>query len=189
MRIIPPRPPIRIGEKCYIEAPTRQKMAVYRDFLARNDAYHKPWVFHSFKKELYEHYLKRIKRGVLQGCFIIDKQHQNLVGVININNILLGSASRASLGYYGDAAYAGKGYMSEGMSLALKYAFEDLGLHRLEANIQPENIPSIRLVQKQGFRKEGFSPKYLQIGGEWRDHERWAILDEEFAKHKEPLFE
>jgi len=65
------------------------------------------------------------------------------------------------------------------MRLVLDYSFTTLGLNRLEANIQPENIASRRLVQKLGFRKEGFSPKYLQIGGKWCDHERWAILAEE----------
>jgi len=179
INIIAPRSALHVGERCYIEIPTRQKMAMYQDFLTRNESYHKPWVYHSFKQEYYDHYLKRIKRGVLQGCFIIDLQTNSLVGVININNILLGPMRMASLGYYGDAAYAGKGYMTEGMGLVLKYAFEDLGLHRLEANIQPENTPSIKLVQKLGFRKEGFSPKYLQIGGKWCDHERWAILEGE----------
>ncbi|PCJ32669.1 MAG: hypothetical protein COA93_09085 [Alphaproteobacteria bacterium] len=182
INIIPSRAPLGIGKKCYIEAPTRKKMAAYKDFLHRNESYHRPWVYHSFKQEYYEHYLKRIKNGMLQGCFVIDSQTDNLVGIININNILLGPMRMASLGYYGDEAYAGKGYMAEGMTLAIKYAFESLGLHRLEANIQPGNTPSIRLVQKLGFRKEGFSPKYLQIGGKWCDHERWAILDEEFGK-------
>jgi ribosomal-protein-alanine N-acetyltransferase len=58
--------------------------------------------------------------------------------------------------------------------------FGDLGLHRVEANIQPGNIRSTGLVQRLGFEKEGFSRRYLKIGGEWRDHERWALLAEDF---------
>ena len=65
--------------------------------------------------------------------------------------------------------------MTEGMGLVLDYAFSELGLHRLEANIQPGNTASIALVRRCGFVREGFSEKYLKIGGEWRDHERWAI--------------
>jgi ribosomal-protein-alanine N-acetyltransferase len=59
--------------------------------------------------------------------------------------------------------------------------FGDLGLHRVEANIQPGNTRSIGLVQRLGFEKEGFSRRYLKVGGEWRDHERWALLAEDFS--------
>ncbi len=62
-------------------------------------------------------------------------------------------------------------------------AFGELGLHRLEANIQPDNAASIALVRKPGFRLEGYSPRYLKIAGRWRDHERWAILAEEWRRH------
>jgi len=74
----------------------------------------------------------------------------------------------------------GRGLMSEAVGLAVTYAFDEQGLHRLEANIQPGNLPSRALVQRLGFRQEGFSPRYLRIGGEWRDHERWAVLAEEW---------
>jgi len=64
--------------------------------------------------------------------------------------------------------------------LALRHAFRPLKLHRVEANIQPENVASIRLVERLGFRREGFSPRYLKIGGRWRDHVRYALLAEEW---------
>lgn len=179
INITAPRDPLRIGTCTYIKAPTKQGMQTYLAFLKRNEDYHKPWVYHSCDPKYYGHYLKRIKRGVTQGCIVFDLQSDNLVGVINLNNIQLGSMRMASIGYYGDRDYAGKGYMTEGMGLVLKYAVEDLGLHRIEANIQPENIASKRLVKRLGFQKEGFSPKYMQIGGKWCDHERWAILDED----------
>jgi ribosomal-protein-alanine N-acetyltransferase len=71
--------------------------------------------------------------------------------------------------------------MSEGIQLVLRHSFGALGLHRLEANIQPGNEPSIALARGAGFRLEGFSPRYLKIDGKWRDHERWAILAEEWV--------
>jgi len=171
--------PLRIGSRCFIAAPTYKMRGEYLDFLIRNEGYHRPWVYHMPDPKYYDHYLGRIKHGVTQGCFIFDIKTKRLAGVININNILMGSMRMASLGYYGDEEFAGSGHMSEGMRLVLDYSFTTLGLNRLEANIQPENIASRRLVQKLGFRKEGFSPKYLQIGGKWCDHERWAILAEE----------
>lgn len=182
INIISPPGPLMTGPRIYIEAPLRGKRDLFLDFLTRNTQFHMPWVYHSSDPKYYDQYLQRIKRGATQGCFVIDIESKNLVGVININNILLGDIRSASLGYYGDQAYAGSGYMTEGMGLVLRYAVEKIGLHRLEANIQPENMASKRLVQKLGFRQEGFSPKYLKIGGRWCDHERWTILDEEIMK-------
>jgi ribosomal-protein-alanine N-acetyltransferase len=74
-----------------------------------------------------------------------------------------------------------KGLMREGLGLTLRFAFRQLRLHRLEANIQPGNERSIALVKSLGFQQEGFSPRYLKISRQWRDHERWAILRERFV--------
>jgi len=70
--------------------------------------------------------------------------------------------------------------MTEALRLMLEYAFKQLRLHRLEANVQPQNVYSIALVKRAGFVHEGFSRRYLKIGGRWRDHERWAILSEDW---------
>jgi ribosomal-protein-alanine N-acetyltransferase len=104
-----------------------------------------------------------------------------LAGVINITEIVRGFFQGAYLGCYGFVPYIGHGYMSEGLSLVLRRAFRGLRLHRLEANIQPQNKASLRLFSRAGFRKEGFSPRYLKIAGRWRDHERWALLAEEWS--------
>ena len=101
-----------------------------------------------------------------------------LVGGININNIVYGRFKSAAIGYWAYAGTAGRGYMSEGLRLVIRYAFGELGLHRLEANIQPTNEDSIKLVKRNGFRYEGTSPDYLFINGAGRDHERWAITAE-----------
>jgi ribosomal-protein-alanine N-acetyltransferase len=98
-----------------------------------------------------------------------------IAGVVNVNSIIRGRFQSASIAYAAFAPTAGKGYMSEGLALVVRYAFEGLRLHRLEAQIQPENRASIALVRRTGFRQEGISPDLLFIDGAWRDHERWAI--------------
>jgi ribosomal-protein-alanine N-acetyltransferase len=66
------------------------------------------------------------------------------------------------------------------IQLILRYAFTKLKLHRVEANIQPENLASLALIKRAGFTREGYSRRYLRIGGRWRDHERWALLAEDW---------
>lgn len=100
------------------------------------------------------------------------------MGAINLSQIFLGPFRSAYLGYYIGAAHARQGYMTEGLQLMLRYAFKQLKLHRIEANVQPHNVSSIALIKRAGFVREGYSPRYLKIGGRWRDHERWAILSE-----------
>ena len=101
-----------------------------------------------------------------------------IVGAININNIVRGSFLSASLGYYAGQPYSGLGYMQEGLLALVRYAFHELGLHRLEANIQPDNERSRALVARCGFQSEGMSRDFLYINGQWRDHERWVIVDQ-----------
>ena len=104
-----------------------------------------------------------------------------IVGVANITQIARGNFRSAYLGYHGYVASARQGLMTEAIRQAVAYAFTELELHRLEANIQPDNTRSIALVKRVGFRKEGYSPRYLMIGGEWQDHERWAITYEDWT--------
>lgn len=103
------------------------------------------------------------------------KDQGDLAGMININGIVRGPYQRGVLGYAAFRPYAGRGYMSAGVALAVHYAFDRLDLHRVEADIQPGNTDSLRLVRRLGFRKEGVSPGFIKIAGVWCDHERWAI--------------
>jgi ribosomal-protein-alanine N-acetyltransferase len=100
--------------------------------------------------------------------------------MICISEIVRGNFQSGYLGYYAFAPHNGRGYMTRGLKAVLAAAFRKHGFHRLEANIQPGNEASRRLVQRLGFRLEGFSPRYLKIAGRWRDHERWALTKEEW---------
>jgi ribosomal-protein-alanine N-acetyltransferase len=111
---------------------------------------------------------------------VVLSDSAEIVGVVNVNEIVRHSFQSAYLGYYAFTPHARRGYMREGLSLMIRYAFSDLRLHRLEANIQPGNTPSIELVKGLEFRLEGVSRRYLKVGGRWRDHERWALLAEEW---------
>jgi ribosomal-protein-alanine N-acetyltransferase len=104
--------------------------------------------------------------------------------VFTVSQIVRGAFQSAYLGYYAHEAHAGQGLMREAIEQVLDPCFSALGLHRIEANIQPANAPSIALARGAGFRLEGFSPRYLLIGGQWRDHERYAITADEWAAMK-----
>lgn len=139
---------------------------------------HRPWVYMPETPERYVAYLARVQDPRYEP-FLACRTHDGaIVGFLNLSEIVRGGFKNAFLGYGGVAAYAGQGYMTEAMGLLLREAFTRLDLHRIEANIQPGNKPSIALAKRCGFELEGFSPRYLKVGGRWRDHERWAIRAE-----------
>lgn len=111
---------------------------------------------------------------------------QKLVGMVHFSQIIMGAFQSAFCSYWGASAHAGSGKMTEGMQLALHFAFRECGLHRVEANLQPQNLRSRSMVQRLGFVQEGYSAKYLRVDGEWKDHERWAIHREIWADEALP---
>ena len=115
------------------------------------------------------------------GYFVCTETGE-LAGVIHISEIVRGGFQSAYLGYYAFVPYAGQGYMRAGLEKVVERAFSEHHLHRVEANIQPGNSRSIKLVKSLGFRCEGFSPRYLKIARRWRDHERWALTVEDWKK-------
>lgn len=128
----------------------------------------------------YREYLKASRRKNQESFLIINKVNGGLVGVVNISGIILGYFKSAHLGYYAFLPHAGSGLMKDGLTQVIRNAFNEIKLHRLEANILPGNNRSRGLVKGLGFRLEGYSPSYLKICGRWRDHERWAILSDEW---------
>lgn len=137
--------------------------------------HHLPWVTSFTDQAGFDSWFARIITGP-NVSLIARTEDGGIVGVINISEIAMGAFQSAYLGYYGMVRYARQGLMTEALRQAIAFAFNDLGLHRVEANIQPGNFASIALVKKLGFAREGFSARYLKIGGQWRDHERWALL-------------
>ncbi|MDQ0735663.1 GNAT family N-acetyltransferase [Arthrobacter agilis] len=119
--------------------------------------------------------------------FLITEQPEGsrdarLVGQLTVSGITWGSALSATLGYWVDAERAGRGIAPTAVALATDYCFGDLGLHRMEINIRPENAASLRVVEKLHFRDEGLRPRYLHIAGQWADHRSFALTAEEVPR-------
>jgi len=145
---------------------------------------HRGWVAPPRGEATYAAWLKRM-RGERHASFLLRRREDDaLVGVVNLNEIVRGAFQSAYLGYWVGAPYARRGYMTDGLARVLREAFGRMRLHRVEANVQPANAASLALVRRLGFRREGRSARYLKIAGRWRDHERFALLAEEWrARH------
>jgi ribosomal-protein-alanine N-acetyltransferase len=163
--------PVRI----HIEAPSIRRGREFLDAVRASRSFHRPWTRPPSTPEQLRAYVRRTRKPTHVGHWVCAGDG-SLAGVININEIVRGAFCSGYLGYYALAPHQGAGHMTAGLRQVITLAFRDYGLHRLEANIQPENARSIALVMRLGFRREGYSPKYLKIGGRWRDHERWALL-------------
>jgi ribosomal-protein-alanine N-acetyltransferase len=154
-----------------------------RRLLAANRAsvaFHAPWVSAPTNALAFAAYLEKLESGTAKGFLALSLADGGIVGVVNLSNIAWGAMKGAAMGYYANRAYAGQGLMREGIARVLDRAFGELGLHRIEANVQPGNARSLALVRRLGFHEEGFSPRFLFIDGAWRDHQRWALLAEEW---------
>jgi ribosomal-protein-alanine N-acetyltransferase len=145
---------------------------------------HRPWTYPPERPDQFDDLVSRTARDDFACLVTTLTESGELVGIFTISQIVRGYFQSAYLGYYASARHAGKGLMAESMELVLDHAFGALALHRLEANIQPGNAPSVALARGAGFRLEGYSPRYLLIGGRWRDHERYAITSDEHAANR-----
>ena len=171
------RPQVRVA----IRLPTPADGPAFLAAVRRSRSLHHPWVSPPANRQEFADYLKRMGSDSHRSFLLIHRGNGDIAGVINLNHVIRGALHSSFLGYYGFSPYSGQGLMYEGMRLVLSHAFRKLKLHWLEANIQPRNHASIAVVRKCGFVREGFSRRYLKINGRWKDHERWAILSEDFC--------
>ena len=173
--------PDRLTGRIYLRPVTSADRSEFLKLMRISQHLHQPWISPPLTDASFIGYLTRTERDDHEGLLVCNKHNDAIAGVINVNNIVRGSFLSASLGYYAGASHAGQGLMREGLELVKGYAFYTLGLHRLEANIQPDNHRSIALVQQCGFEREGHSSDFLFIDGKWRDHERWALVHDRHA--------
>ena len=159
------RPPLATDEHAFIAA-----MQASRNL-------HHPWIEMPVTSRDFAAYLQGSEDPRIARFLACRRGDGAIVGFLNLSEIIRGKLLQAFLGYGAVAGHEGRGYMTEAMHLVLDQAFTRLGLHRIEANIQPGNHASIALVERVGFEVEGFSPEYLMVDGAWRDHQRWAVRE------------
>jgi [ribosomal protein S5]-alanine N-acetyltransferase len=142
---------------------------------------HRPWTYPPERADQFEELYARSRRDDCVCLLACLRDGGDIAGVLIVSQIVRGAFQSAYLGYYAHQLHSNQGYMREAMLQTVDHAFGGLALHRLEANIQPANRASVALARSAGFRLEGFSPRYLLIGGQWRDHERYALTADDRA--------
>ena len=167
-----------------VRPPRDSDADAYLAHMRASRRFHHPRIAAPTDREGWDRLMARHASADVEVLLAVRREDETVVGTFVLSQIFYGPFCNAYLGYWGTRAYAGEGYMTEGMAGVLRHAFRKLKLHRIEANIQPGNAPSIALARGAGFRLEGFSPRYLLIGGQWRDHERYAITADEHAAAK-----
>ncbi len=171
---------MRPARTVYLRAPHPADENEFVSLMRASRTFHRPWATAPTDEERFAAYLADARRPDFEAMLVCREHDDAIVGFFNLSQITRGYFQSAYLGYAVGKPYAGQGYMRAGLELVLRHAFLTLRLHRIEANIQPDNHASIALASGAGFRREGFSPRYLKIGGRWRDHERWALLAEDW---------
>lgn len=173
---------LQTGEDVYIREPVYEDGREFTELMRVSREFHSPWATAPTDEERFAAYLVDARRPDFAAMLLCRSQDDAIVGFFNLSQIVRRRLQSAYLGYAVGKPFAGNGYMRTGIELVLRHSFTTLELHRIEANIQPGNARSLALARGAGFRREGFSPRYLKIGGQWRDHERWAILVEDWRE-------
>ena len=166
--------------RVYLRRPRSADQEEFTALMQESSSFHRPWASAPTNEERFLTYLTDAARPDFEAMLVCRCEDDAIVGFFNLSHITRGALQSAYLGYAVGKPYARQGLMRGGLELVLRHAFINLDLHRIEANIQPGNRASIALARGAGFRREGFSRRYLKIGGRWRDHERWAILADDW---------
>lgn len=184
----PTPPPLIAGSRVHLRHPVEADRAAWialrresRDMLERWEP-KRPASVDAFGSTGFDVYLHHADTDRQQRHLIVRTADAAILGHIGINEIVRGPFQNGILGYWIGQRFTRQGYMTEAIRLATRRAFDQLKLHRLEANIMPTNAASRAVIARCGFRLEGLSPRYLQIAGVWADHERYAITAEELRR-------
>jgi ribosomal-protein-alanine N-acetyltransferase len=180
----PPTRPLIRTENLILRAPQAGDYAAWSLLRVESRAFLTPWEPTWNEDDLTRNSFRlRVKRAAREiaadeaySLFVLDARGEMLLGGLTLGLVRRGVAQACTLGYWMGARHAGKGHMSEAVRGALRFAFQDLALHRVEAACLPNNEPSRRLLERVGFRHEGLARSYLRINGVWADHLLYAAL-------------
>jgi ribosomal-protein-alanine N-acetyltransferase len=175
-----PTPITRRGKRVFLRPPQASDFPEYSRLLKTSARAYRGLISPFKGKKQFDDYLDSCRSEDFFGFLICRNEDGVVVGNINLFHLVRRNVQSGTIGYFVGAPHARRGYAAEGLQLMLRFAFRRLRLHRIEASIQPHNRASIALVKRAGFVLEGFSRRLVKIGGKWRDHERWAILAEDW---------
>ena len=173
------------SKRVYLRPPAADDFEELAELYRSSRAHFRGYANSSYSRERFETLLVDAQKDSNAVFLVCLSEGNAIAGTLNFGQIFRKLFQNAYLGYQLFSGFTGKGYMTEAVAVGLHHAFVDLGLHRIEASVQPNNKPSIGVLMRNGFEKEGFSRRYLKINGRWRDHERWAILKEDWISRKE----
>jgi ribosomal-protein-alanine N-acetyltransferase len=168
------------GKKVFLRYPEISDLDEFTTLAKKSERFHRGLMRLAKTNSEFKRFLGRASTDSTEVLLVCRNEDGSIVGFIGLSQIFLGLFKSAYMGYGLGVGFTGYGYATEAVELMTRYAFTKLALHRIEANIQPHNIASINVVKRAGYKKEGFSPRYLKVGGKWRDHERWAITKEDW---------
>lgn len=175
------------GERVFLRYPRFDDEEEFLAFMRVSRELHRPWLPlrppgapGDTSAEAFQAWMMAGEDPRTERMFLCRLSDGAILGRFQLNEIVRGDFQSAYMSYAVSALFASQGFMREGMELTLQHIFTTLGLHRVEANIQATNAPSIAIAKGAGFRLEGLSERYMKIAGEWADHERWALTVEEW---------
>ncbi|MFZ4809153.1 MAG: GNAT family N-acetyltransferase [Hyphomicrobiaceae bacterium] len=182
------------GRGLYLRAPRPGDYAAWADLRERSRAHLTPWEPSWARDELsrtaFRRRLRLYERDTLEDLgyafFIFQDSNDGLLGGLTLSNVRRGVTQAGTLGYWVGAPFAGKGCMTEAVRVVVPFVFDELRLHRLEAACLPNNMASTRVLERNGFQREGFARRYLKIDGAWRDHVLYALLEEDVYAREAP---
>jgi [ribosomal protein S5]-alanine N-acetyltransferase len=176
-------PPI-VGDGIELRAPELRDFEAWAGLRERSRDFLTPWeplwpandlTRAAFRARM-RRYARDVRSDIAYPFFIFRQSDDRLIGGLTLGQVRRGVAQTASLGYWMGEPYAGKGHMTAAVRALAPFVFQSLRLRRIEAACLPNNVASIRLLERVGFQKEGYARSYLCIGGEWRDHLLYALL-------------
>lgn len=189
LRSVPPAPPLGVirGDKVLLRFPLLsdfQQWAVLRSESRRFLAPWEPiWPSDELTRLGYRRRVKRYQRELREGSgypfFVFASDGAALLGGLTLSQVQRGVTQSGSLGYWMGERYAGRGYMSDAVRALVRFGFDTLRLHRIEAACLPHNDASIRLLEKVGFKREGYARAYLCIDGRWQDHLLYGMVSDD----------